>query len=410
MLFDQYKIYYNPLSHRLRCNGHIINLAAQAFLFHTEDEALAEENNTKLLSLPTEVEMARWRKKGPLGRLHNIVVHIQRSPQRIARFQELSGGRNLARDNSTRWNSWYKMISTATILKTPVNLYCHQYKENDRDLLSEQDWIELQKLQDFLLSFHHATLSTEARGDTIDKVLLSMDFLLEQFEDAKRVYAEDPFMGPCCNSGWAKLDKYYTLTERSPVYIAALVLCPQWKWDYIESSWPKEWHADCKAKMQEFWKSEYKSTAVSVPTQASQATESANPGVSNAFTQYIQRKQQTGLESDEYAKYLQAPTLLEVRDPRSWWLEPTQRLTYPNLSRMALDMLSIPAMSAEPERLFSACKITLTDRRNQLGIESIQAIECCKSWLCRGSIPYVDDLEVPSDLSIINRSVSLQPH
>ncbi|OAF60123.1 Phospholipase C [Pseudogymnoascus destructans] len=156
--------------------------------------------------------------------------------------------------------------------------------ENDRDLLSEQDWIELQKLQDFLLTFHHATLSTEACGDTIDKVLLSMDFLLEQFEDAKRVYAEDSFMSPCCNSGWAKLDKYYTLTDRSPVYIADLVLCPQWKWDYIESSWLKEWHADCKAKMQEFWESDYKLTAVSVPTQASQATESANSGVSNAFT------------------------------------------------------------------------------------------------------------------------------
>src|SRR5258708_14972872 len=62
VLFDQYKINYNPLYHRLRCNGHIINLAAQAFLFHTEDEALAEDNNTKLLSLPTEAEMARWRK------------------------------------------------------------------------------------------------------------------------------------------------------------------------------------------------------------------------------------------------------------------------------------------------------------------------------------------------------------
>jgi hypothetical protein len=93
------------------------------------------------------------------------------------------------------------MISTATILKTPVNLYCHQYKQNDRDLLSKQDRVELQKLQDFLLPFHHTTLFSEARGDTIDKVLLSMNFLLEQFEDAKRVYAEDPFMKPCCNSG-----------------------------------------------------------------------------------------------------------------------------------------------------------------------------------------------------------------
>ena len=48
---------------------------------------------------------------------------------------------------------------------------------------------------------------------------------------------------------------------------------------------------------------------------------------------------------------------------------------------MALDILSIPAMSAEPERLFSGAKITITDRRNRIGIEAIEALECLKSWL-----------------------------
>ena len=58
---------------------------------------------------------------------------------------------------------------------------------------------------------------------------------------------------------------------------------------------------------------------------------------------------------------------------------------------MALDILSIPAMSAEPERLFSGAKITITDHRNQLGIESIQAIECLKSWLGGSSIALVEE-------------------
>ncbi|ODQ68784.1 hypothetical protein LIPSTDRAFT_76754, partial [Lipomyces starkeyi NRRL Y-11557] len=52
---------------------------------------------------------------------------------------------------------------------------------------------------------------------------------------------------------------------------------------------------------------------------------------------------------------------------------------------MALDVLSIPAMSAEPERLFSSAKITITDRRNRLGIETIEAIECLKLWLGKDS-------------------------
>jgi hypothetical protein len=59
---------------------------------------------------------------------------------------------------------------------------------------------------------------------------------------------------------------------------------------------------------------------------------------------------------------------------------------------MALDVLSIPAMSAEPERLFSGTKITITDRRNRVGIESIEATECLKSWLGKGSgVAFADD-------------------
>ena len=48
---------------------------------------------------------------------------------------------------------------------------------------------------------------------------------------------------------------------------------------------------------------------------------------------------------------------------------------------MALDILVILAMSAKPERLFSGAKITITDRRNRIGIEAIEALKCLKSWL-----------------------------
>ena len=62
-------------------------------------------------------------------------------------------------------------------------------------------------------------------------------------------------------------------------------------------------------------------------------------------------------------------------------MEPTQRATYPNLLVMAFDILSIPAISAEPERLFSGAGITVTERRNRLDAETIEALEGLKSWL-----------------------------
>ena len=47
---------------------------------------------------------------------------------------------------------------------------------------------------------------------------------------------------------------------------------------------------------------------------------------------------------------------------------------------MALDILSIPAMSAAPERLFLSANITIIDRRNRLHRDTTEAIECLKSW------------------------------
>ena len=47
---------------------------------------------------------------------------------------------------------------------------------------------------------------------------------------------------------------------------------------------------------------------------------------------------------------------------------------------MALNLLSIPTMSIAPERLFSSCKITITDRRNKLSVKVIEALECLRSW------------------------------
>jgi hypothetical protein len=104
----------------------------------------------------------------------------------------------------------------------------------------------LQKLQDFLLFFHHATLATEGHGSTIEQVLPTMDFLLEKFEEAKCMYALDSFVSPACNAGWAKMDKYYSISDRSPVYIAALVLSPQWKFKYIDDNWPEGWQSDAR--------------------------------------------------------------------------------------------------------------------------------------------------------------------
>ena len=90
---------------------------------------------------------------------------------------------------------------------------------------------------------------------------------------------------------------------------------------------------------------------------------------------------------DEYIRYCDV-ACTPIVDPRAWWLE--QKTTYPALAVMALDILSIPAMEAEPERLFSSAEATMTDKRNQMKAETLEALESLKSWLGGHSTAWLD--------------------
>ena len=95
----------------------------------------------------------------------------------------------------------------------------------------------------------------------------------------------------------------------------------------------------------------------------------------------MQKKEIPIIASDELEHYLAQPIISSCPNPRVWWTIPAQHQVYPALSIMAIELLSIPAMSADTEWLFSSTKLAINDRRNCLNIESINAIECLKLWL-----------------------------
>ncbi|KAF2834600.1 hypothetical protein M501DRAFT_1000049 [Patellaria atrata CBS 101060] len=67
----------------------------------------------------------------------------------------------------------------------------------------------------------------------------------------------------------------------------------------------------------------------------------------------------TPLSGDEFEDYInQEPYDIEDVSPIKWWLTDTQRARFPRLSILAVEILSIPAMSDEPERVFSAARRT----------------------------------------------------
>ena len=76
-------------------------------------------------------------------------------------------------------------------------------------------------------------------------------------------------------------------------------------------------------------------------------------------------------DRDEYEEYIRmAPVPCEK--PLEWW--GARREEYPRLSRLAFNLLSIPLMSAECERVFSAAKRFVTDERNKLRKDILEAM------------------------------------
>jgi hypothetical protein len=71
-------------------------------------------------------------------------------------------------------------------------------------------------------------------------------------------------------------------------------------------------------------------------------------------------------------------------DLLSFWK--TKRHSYPRLAVMALEILSVPAMSAEVERVFSSGKLTLSDQRARLDSEIVEALEYLRHWNAAGII------------------------
>jgi hypothetical protein len=85
---------------------------------------------------------------------------------------------------------------------------------------------------------------------------------------------------------------------------------------------------------------------------------------------------------DEFDQYLREPLTIVAAGQQlnliEWWH--SRRSQFPTLFQMALDILSIPAMSTELERIFSSCEHLLSDRKSRTGDDLIEAIECLRSW------------------------------
>ena len=201
----------------IRCSGHILNLVAQSILFGGDADALELE----LLSAQDEElrHMDVWRRKGPCGKLHNIVKYIKRSPQRIEQFEDIQrrlisptrpAGRaevyKLVEDNDTRWNSMDDCIERALHLQPAVNEFVEKEIDNWHvarrrrqkalrpsmfdDRLNTDDWEVLKGYHEILQPIKKSTNILQGqiggRFGAIWQVLPQFEILLSHLEEQRQ--------------------------------------------------------------------------------------------------------------------------------------------------------------------------------------------------------------------------------
>lgn len=62
---------FEPQKRRVRCFGHVLNLVVKALLFGHDAEAFETKIDGEPVLDATQHEI--WQKKGPIGKLHNLI-------------------------------------------------------------------------------------------------------------------------------------------------------------------------------------------------------------------------------------------------------------------------------------------------------------------------------------------------
>lgn len=214
-LADEFR--FNAKAKWIRCSGHVLNLVAQSILFGNNVDAL------ELDLLGTQDEERRhmdiWRRKGPCGKLHNIVKYIKRSPQRIEQFEDIQrrlisptrpAGKaevyKLVEDNDTRWNSMDDCIERALYLHSAIDEFVEKEIDNwhvarrrkqraQRPLIADDrltidDWVVLKAYHEILQPIKKSTNILQGqiggRFGAIWQVLPQFEVLLTHLEEQRQ--------------------------------------------------------------------------------------------------------------------------------------------------------------------------------------------------------------------------------
>ena len=184
------------------------------------------------------------------------------------------------------------------------------------------------------------------------------------------------------NMGWYVLDKYYKSFDEAPAYTTALLLHPRRRLKYIDINWVSSWREPAFTTAREIW-ANYKDLPL---LKSQKEADNSQQELSKFERLAAELDVMEDEEEDEFEKFVNAKPCKITCSPLEWWCKEEQRLEYPRLHQMAMDILSIPPMSDEAERVFSGVRRTISWDRARLGAWIVEMTEVLGNWNKNGLI------------------------
>ncbi|XP_071940029.1 zinc finger BED domain-containing protein RICESLEEPER 2-like [Coffea arabica] len=342
----------------VRCCAHILNLIVQ--------DGLKE--------IDKSVELIR-----------ECVKYVKGSQTRKLRFTEcvtqtsLDSKKALVQDVPTRWNSTYRMLSIA--------LY-------------------------YRLAFCHLQLS-----DSNFWCCPSLEEWGRLFEECN---SSDDFMRRIASQIFVKFNKYWS--EFNLLLAIAVVFDPRYKFQFIEFSYNKLYSlgsnelVKVRSALFDVY-NEYVKTS-NIPG----ASSSCSRGSNEVYSPHGAKEQEDSQSFDILEEFDQFDTFefacsaqksqleLYLDEPRAkrsshiivldYWK--AQQFRFPDLSKLARDILCVPVSTVASESAFSLAGRILDQFHSSLSRQIVKALVCTKDWL------FGDKSEVAMNVLVVIKAVRLQ--